>query len=112
MGERAPTSLPGSPDTMVSAAYISAVVPSPDLEQQVVVDERAAGEWIVSLPGGGRSLHVYLLQPSDWLVSEVGRGNEGRGASLDEALAALYAGRVPATHWRPVVTALGSRRPT
>jgi hypothetical protein len=37
-------------------------------------------------------LHVYRLAPTDWLVSEVGRGSEGRGRNLRQALAALSAG--------------------
>ena len=46
----------------------------------------------MGLPAGGRSLHVYRLAPADWLVSEVGLGNEGRGSDLMQALAALAPG--------------------
>ncbi len=59
--------------------------------QRVVIDVRGPGEWIVDTPAGGRSLHVYRLAPADWLVSEVGCGNEGRGRNLEQALAALSA---------------------
>ena len=45
----------------------------------------------MSGPAGGRSLHVYRLAHADWLVSEVGCGNEGRGRCLKQALAALSA---------------------
>lgn len=62
----------------------------------LVVEARGPGEWIVSAPDGGRPLHVYRMPAGDWLVSEVGRGNEGRGADLRQALGALGAGgRVP-----------------
>jgi hypothetical protein len=63
----------------------------PSLDQQVLVDARGPGEWIVGVPAGTRSLHVYRLTPADWLVSEVGRGSEGRGTDLGQALAALSA---------------------
>jgi hypothetical protein len=43
----------------------------------------------VSTAGEERALHVYLLDSGDWLVSEVGRGSEGRGRDLAQALAAL-----------------------
>jgi hypothetical protein len=64
----------------------------------IVVDARGPGEWIVSLRGGDRSLHVYRLAPADWLVSEVGRANEGRGIDLRQAIAALSPG-VPSPDW-------------
>jgi sarcosine oxidase gamma subunit len=70
---------------------------SPD--QRVVVDVRGPGEWIVHSPAGGRSLHVYRLAPADWLVSEVGRGSEGRGTDLRQALATLSAGVPPPEWW-------------
>jgi len=60
--------------------------------ERLVIDVRGPGEWIVGTPAGGRSLHVYRLARGDWLVSEVGRGNEGRGRDLQQALAALSAG--------------------
>ena len=42
----------------------------------------------------------------DWLVSEVGRGNEGRGADLARALAALAGNGRPRDWWRLVPAAL------
>jgi hypothetical protein len=57
--------------------------------ERLVIDVRGPGEWIVGTPAGGRSLHVYRLARADWLVSEVGRGTEGRGEDLRRALAAL-----------------------
>ncbi len=76
----------------------------PSLEQRFVVDTPGPGEWIVGVPAGGRSLHVYRLAPGDWLVSEVGRRSEGRGTDLRQALAALSAG-VPSPDWWNVVAA-------
>jgi len=70
---------------------------SPD--QRVTVDVRGPGEWIVGGPAGGRSLHVYRLAPTDWLVSVVGRRSEGRGTSLKQALAALSAGVSTPAWW-------------
>jgi hypothetical protein len=52
----------------------------------------------VGVPAGGRSLHVYRLSPADWLVSEVGAGNEGRGSDLKRALTALSV-NVPSPDW-------------
>jgi hypothetical protein len=71
------------------------------VDNLVVVDVRGPGEWIVGVPGG-RSLHVYRLAPADWLVSEVGRGNEGRGADLEQALDALCVGAPRAAWWDSV----------
>jgi hypothetical protein len=68
------------------------------VDQHVAVDLRAPGEWVAHAPAGERSLHVYRLAPTDWLVSEVGRGNEGRAADLRHALVALAAG-APAPEW-------------
>jgi hypothetical protein len=70
---------------------------SPD--QRVLVDARGPGEWIVRSPAGGRSLHIYRLGAGDWLVSEVGLGNEGRGADLQQALSVLSAGGVQPDWW-------------
>ncbi len=67
-------------------------------QQRLVVDVRGPGEWIVGVRPHGRSLHVYRLASADWLVSEVGRGNEGRGGDLQQALTALSA-RVSAPDW-------------
>lgn len=80
--------------------------------QRVVIDVRGPGEWIVDTPAGGRSLHVYRLAPADWLVSEVGCGNEGRGRNLEQALAALSA-EVSSPDWWDLLadTLDGSREP-
>ena len=78
----------------------------PSLDQRILVEARGPGEWIVSLPAGGRSLHVYRLASADWLVSEVGRGNEGRGTDLRHALAALSAGVLSPDWWDSVAGAL------
>jgi hypothetical protein len=77
---------------------------SPD--ERVLVDARGPGEWIVFSPEGGRSLHVYRLEPCDWLVSEVGVGNEGRGRDLQRALRMLATAGAPPDWWDAVVGAL------
>jgi hypothetical protein len=82
--------------------------PLPSTDDQVVIEPQGAGEWIVSGPPEGRALHVYRLAARDWLVSEVGRHNEGRGADLPAALAALAA-RVPPDGWWDGVGAALSR---
>jgi len=64
-------------------------MPTGNLEPRVFAEVRGPGEWIVGVPEGERSLHVYRLEPGDWLVSEVGCANEGRGPNLAHALAAL-----------------------
>ncbi|HZK72440.1 MAG TPA: hypothetical protein VFD88_00355 [Clostridia bacterium] len=79
-------------------------LPPPD--QHLIVDVRAPGEWIVHAPAGGRSLHIYMLEPDDWLVSEVGLGNEGRGVDLKQALRALSAGAERPDWWDAAATAL------
>jgi hypothetical protein len=66
-------------------------------KEPVVVETRQEDEWIVGA-GAQRALHVYRFPGTGWLVSEVGRVNEGRGVSLMEALAAL-AGDSPAPDW-------------
>ncbi len=71
-----------------------------------VVDKRGPGEWIVSLPGGDRSLHVYRLAAADWLVSEVGRANEGRGTDLRQAVDALSLGVLSPEWWSMAALAL------
>ena len=48
------------------------------------------------------ALHVYQLAPCDWLVSDVGRDNEGRGADLIAALTVLFAGS-SLDLWGPLV---------
>ena len=72
--------------------------------QGVVVEVRGPGEWIVGAPTGGRRLHVYRVAADDWLVSEVGRRNEGRGADLTRAITAL-SGDGPACDWWRLVPA-------
>jgi hypothetical protein len=74
------------------------------------IDSPSPGEWIVVGAAGGRSLHVYRLASGDWLVSEVGRGNEGRGHGLREALAALSGDRPVPEWWAEVPDALEPRR--
>jgi hypothetical protein len=70
-----------------------------DPDERLLVDVRGEGEWIVGVSGGGRSLHVYRLGHADWLVSEVGCGNEGRGSDLRQALAALFVDIPPPDWW-------------
>lgn len=72
----------------------------------VLVEARAPDEWIVGAPTGGRGLHVYRVAADDWLVSEVGRGNEGRGIDLPKALAALAAQGAARDWWRLIPAAL------
>jgi hypothetical protein len=83
-------------------------LPPPPLDYEVVVEARDIGEWIVGVPGGKQPLHVYRLGPADWLVSEVGRSNEGRGADLGAALTALSAGAQATDWWEAVAEALAS----
>jgi len=66
-----------------------------------------------AIPGSGSSActrtgahSTYRLASADWLVSEVGRGNEGRGRDLQQALAALSAGVSPPDWWDAVAEAL------
>lgn len=82
---------------------------TPPSTPQILIEDRGPGEWIVAAPGGTRSLHVYRLAPTDWLVSEVGVGNEGRGDSLAGALAALSGGPPFPDWWELVTSALGAR---
>ena len=74
--------------------------------QEVTVEARAPGEWIVGVQTGGPHVHVYRLAADDWLVSEVGRRNEGRGLNLAHALTALAAGTSSQLWWRLVPAAL------
>jgi hypothetical protein len=71
-----------------------------------MIEMRGPAEWIVEVPRGGRALHVYRIGPADWLVSEVGRPNEGRGTDLKRALAALGAAAWPSDWWDAVARAL------
>jgi hypothetical protein len=89
-------------DEFVLDRFFHTQLPSSD--ETFLVDVRGQGEWIVGVPAEGRSLHVYRLAPADWLVSEVGRGSEGRGTDLRQALAALAAG-VPSPDWWEVLAA-------
>ena len=81
------------PGSLVGAeAFMSATSPAPRDpadHQPVFVEVPGPGEWIVGAPTGGRPPHIYRVAPDDWLVSEVGRDNEGRGTDLAAALAAL-----------------------
>jgi hypothetical protein len=77
-------------------------------DQRVSIDVRGAGEWIVHAPEGGRSLHVYMLEGDDWLVSEVGRGNQGRGTDLPTALSELSGGATLPDWWDLAVSMLGT----
>jgi len=72
----------------------------------IIVEVTNADEWIVTASCGGRSLHVFRVTAGDWLVSEVGRRTEGRGADLDEALAALSRAQPAADWWRGIPAAL------
>jgi len=73
---------------------------------QLVVDKRAAGEWIIGVATGGRQLHVYRVAANDWLVSEVGQRNEGRDSDLALALAALAEAGHSGNWWHLVPAAL------
>ena len=73
------------------------------------LEARSPGEWIFEDTARGRALHVYRLAGSDWLVSEVGRGSEGRGASLAAALAMLRGDATLPGSWLELVGALEGR---
>ena len=74
--------------------------------QGLVVEARGPGEWIVGAPKDGRRLHVYRVGVDDWLVSEVGRGTEGRGSDVARALTALARSGSSRDWWRYVSAAL------
>ena len=74
-------------------------------DQPVVIASPSADEWIVGERRGGRALHIYRVTPTDWLVSEAGRSNEGRGDELERALTAL-AGDGPGPTWWQSIPAL------
>jgi hypothetical protein len=61
-------------------------------DNEVRVHSRGPDEWIVDAPAWERPLHIYRLSARDWLVSEVGRRNEGRGSDFAAALHALRPG--------------------
>jgi sarcosine oxidase gamma subunit len=93
------------PGSLVGAELVLRMVDRPHvslLDQSVAIDARGPGEWIVGVASGERSRHVYRLAPGDWLVSEVGRRNEGRAADLKQAIVALSAGG-PSPDWWSVV---------
>ena len=75
-------------------------------DRRVVVEVQDPGEWIVGASSCGRSLHIYRVAQAYWLVSKVGRGNEGRGADLPQALGALSAGGPASGWWSSVPAAL------
>jgi hypothetical protein len=83
--------------------------PPSSLDSLVAVDVRGPGEWIVGMPAGERSLHVYQLAPDDWLVSEVGHRNEGRATDLKQAIVALSAGGSIPDWWSVVPGMLDGR---
>jgi hypothetical protein len=73
---------------------------------RLVVEPRGPDEWIVGAATGGRHLHVYRVGPGDWLVSEVGRGTEGRGRDVAGALVALASDDPGPDWWAAVPAAL------
>jgi hypothetical protein len=87
-------------------------LPPPPLDHEVLIEVRGSGEWIVGVPGCKQPLHLYQLGPADWLASEVGRSNEGRGGDLRQALAALSAEVAAADWWRVVADALYAHQQT
>jgi len=103
---------PVEPGSLVGAeALMSATSPQPRHpaeHQPLVVEVPGPGEWIVGAPMGGRQLHIYEVAPGDWLVSEVGRNNEGRGADVAGALAALSDSSSAPSWWRSVPSLLDS----
>ena len=84
---------------------------SPEHEApRVLVETAGPGESIAGTSSGGHSLHIYRLAPGDWLVSEVGRRNEGRAATLESAISALPAGGSLPTWWSLVPAALDDEK--
>jgi hypothetical protein len=73
----------------------------------LAIETASPDEWIVTAPAGGRALHVYRLADGDWLVSEVGRGSEGRGPDLSAALIALRAGAPAPDWWGSIPSVIG-----
>jgi hypothetical protein len=100
------------PGSLVGTRLVHAKMPSQPqlpprpLDHEVFIEARDSGEWIVSVPGCKQPLHVYRLGPTDWLVSEVGRSNEGRGSDLTQALGALSRGTATTDWWKAVAEAL------
>jgi hypothetical protein len=83
----------------------------PHRDERLLVDVCGPGEWVVRPSACGRSLHVYRLARTDWLVSEVGRDNEGRGNDLEQALAALAVGVRSPGWWKAVAKSLNGGEP-
>ena len=75
--------------------------------ERVIVESPGPDEWIVGMHTGGRALHIYRVAGGDWLVSEVGRGTEGRGPDLTRALMALLAGAPAPDWWSSIPAAIG-----
>ena len=76
---------------------------------QLLIDPLGAGEWIVTVPIGGRSLHVYELGADDWLVPEVARGSDARGTDLKQALQALSTSTSAPEWWTAVPQGLDEK---
>jgi hypothetical protein len=76
-------------------------------DDPVIVESPSPDEWIVGTRTGERALHVYRVAGGDWLVSEVGRGTEGRGPDLSAALMALRAGAPAPDWWDSIPSAIG-----
>jgi hypothetical protein len=76
---------------------------------ELVVEASGQDEWIVGTGSSERALHVYRFDASGWLVSEVGRVNEGRGAELADALAALAGGSAIPAWWHSVARAIADQ---
>ncbi len=76
-------------------------------DERIIVESPSPDEWIVGTRTGGRALHIYRVAGGDWLVSEVGRGTEGRGSDLTGALIALLAGAPAPDWWSSIPMAIG-----
>jgi hypothetical protein len=76
-------------------------------DDRVIVESPSPGEWIVGMRTGERAVHVYRVADGDWLVSEVGRGSEGRGSDLSAALTALRAGAAAPRWWDSIPRLIG-----
>lgn len=77
-------------------------------DDPLIIESPSPDEWIVGTRAeGGRALHVYRVAGGDWLVSEVGRGSEGRGPDLSAALIALPAGASAPDWWGSIPSVIG-----
>jgi hypothetical protein len=74
---------------------------------RIVVETPGPDEWIVGTRTGERAVQVYRVADGDWLVSEVGRGSEGRGTDLATALRALRAGARAPQWWDSIPRVIG-----